>query len=83
MVDPLPLEAREIIRRMAVRHSDDQIASVLNRLGSMCIKFYAHPTIPAAPSPTQGGTVAPRSGSPAIGPSVAERFLARHNDRCS
>jgi len=28
-----PLEALEIIRRMAVRHGDDQIASVLNRLG--------------------------------------------------
>ena len=27
------LEALEIIRRMAVRHGDDQIASVLNRLG--------------------------------------------------
>jgi hypothetical protein len=29
-----PMEALEIIRRMAVRHGDDQIASVLNRLGS-------------------------------------------------
>jgi hypothetical protein len=28
-----PVEALEIIRRMAVRHGDDQIASVLNRLG--------------------------------------------------
>src|SRR5215467_6399962 len=28
-----PLEALEIIRRIAVRHGDDQIASVLNRLG--------------------------------------------------
>jgi DNA invertase Pin-like site-specific DNA recombinase len=28
-----PLEALEIIRRMAVRHGDDQIASVLNQLG--------------------------------------------------
>jgi len=28
-----PLEGLEIIRRMAVRHGDDQIASVLNRLG--------------------------------------------------
>ena len=28
-----PPEALEIIRRMAVRHGDDQIASVLNRLG--------------------------------------------------
>jgi uncharacterized membrane protein YccC len=28
-----PLEALEIIRRMAIRHGDDQIASVLNRLG--------------------------------------------------
>src|SRR5262249_7304274 len=28
-----PLETLEIIRRMAVRHGDDQIASVLNRLG--------------------------------------------------
>ncbi len=28
-----PTEALEIIRRMAVRHGDDQIASVLNRLG--------------------------------------------------
>jgi len=28
-----PMEALEIIRRMAVRHGDDQIASVLNRLG--------------------------------------------------
>jgi DNA invertase Pin-like site-specific DNA recombinase len=28
-----PIEALEIIRRMAVRHGDDQIASVLNRLG--------------------------------------------------
>jgi DNA invertase Pin-like site-specific DNA recombinase len=28
-----PMEAVEIIRRMAVRHGDDQIASVLNRLG--------------------------------------------------
>jgi len=28
-----PFEALEIIRRMAVRHGDDQIASVLNRLG--------------------------------------------------
>jgi DNA invertase Pin-like site-specific DNA recombinase len=28
-----PAEALEIIRRMAVRHGDDQIASVLNRLG--------------------------------------------------
>jgi hypothetical protein len=28
-----PLEALEIIRRMAVRYGDDQIASVLNRLG--------------------------------------------------
>jgi len=28
-----PLEALEIIRRMAVRHGDDQIASVLNRHG--------------------------------------------------
>ena len=28
-----PSEAVEIIRRMAVRHGDDQIASVLNRLG--------------------------------------------------
>jgi hypothetical protein len=27
------MEALEIIRRMAVRHGDDQIASVLNRLG--------------------------------------------------
>src|SRR5689334_1786184 len=30
-----PMEALEIIRRMAVRHGDDQIASVLNRLGYM------------------------------------------------
>jgi len=28
-----PVKALEIIRRMAVRHGDDQIASVLNRLG--------------------------------------------------
>jgi hypothetical protein len=28
-----PVGALEIIRRMAVRHDDDQIASVLNRLG--------------------------------------------------
>ena len=28
-----PIEAVEIIRQMAVRHGDDQIASVLNRLG--------------------------------------------------
>lgn len=28
-----PMEALEIIRRMAVRHGDDQIASVLNQLG--------------------------------------------------
>jgi hypothetical protein len=28
-----PAEALEIVRRMAVRHGDDQIASVLNRLG--------------------------------------------------
>jgi DNA invertase Pin-like site-specific DNA recombinase len=28
-----PMEALEIIRRMAVRHGDDQIASVLNRMG--------------------------------------------------
>ena len=28
-----PMEALEIIRRTAVRHGDDQIASVLNRLG--------------------------------------------------
>ena len=28
-----PVEALEIIRRMAARHGDDQIASVLNRLG--------------------------------------------------
>jgi hypothetical protein len=28
-----PTEALEIIRRMAVRHGDDQIASVWNRLG--------------------------------------------------
>jgi DNA invertase Pin-like site-specific DNA recombinase len=28
-----PVEALEIIRRMSVRHGDDQIASVLNRLG--------------------------------------------------
>jgi hypothetical protein len=28
-----PLEALDVIRRMAVRHGDDQIASVLNRLG--------------------------------------------------
>src|SRR6202521_5132418 len=28
-----PMEAPEVIRRMAVRHGDDQIASVLNRLG--------------------------------------------------
>ena len=28
-----PMEALEIIRRMAVHHGDDQIASVLNRLG--------------------------------------------------
>lgn len=28
-----PMEALEIIRRMAARHGDDQIASVLNRLG--------------------------------------------------
>jgi hypothetical protein len=28
-----PMEALEIIRRMGVRHGDDQIASVLNRLG--------------------------------------------------
>jgi hypothetical protein len=28
-----PMEALELIRRMAVRHGDDQIASVLNRLG--------------------------------------------------
>lgn len=28
-----PMEALEIIRRMSVRHGDDQIASVLNRLG--------------------------------------------------
>src|SRR5260370_39456656 len=27
------MEALEIIRRMSVRHGDDQIASVLNRLG--------------------------------------------------
>jgi hypothetical protein len=27
------MEALEIIRRMAIRHGDDQIASVLNRLG--------------------------------------------------
>jgi hypothetical protein len=27
------MEALEIIRRMAVRYGDDQIASVLNRLG--------------------------------------------------
>jgi len=29
-----PMEALDIIRRMAARHGDDQIASVLNRLGS-------------------------------------------------
>ncbi len=28
-----PMEALEVIRRMSVRHGDDQIASVLNRLG--------------------------------------------------
>jgi DNA invertase Pin-like site-specific DNA recombinase len=28
-----PMEALEIIRRMSIRHGDDQIASVLNRLG--------------------------------------------------
>ena len=28
-----PMEALEVIRRLAVRHGDDQIASVLNRLG--------------------------------------------------
>src|ERR1700731_4787792 len=28
-----PMEALEIIRRMAIRHGDDQIASVLNRRG--------------------------------------------------
>ena len=28
-----PMEALEVIRRMAIRHGDDQIASVLNRLG--------------------------------------------------
>jgi DNA invertase Pin-like site-specific DNA recombinase len=28
-----PMEALEIIRRMSVRHGDDQIASVLNRIG--------------------------------------------------
>lgn len=28
-----PMQALEVIRRMAVRHGDDQIASVLNRLG--------------------------------------------------
>jgi hypothetical protein len=28
-----PMEALEVIRRMAARHGDDQIASVLNRLG--------------------------------------------------
>ena len=28
-----PMEALEVIRRMDVRHGDDQIASVLNRLG--------------------------------------------------
>jgi hypothetical protein len=28
-----PLDALEIIRRMALRHGDDQIASVLNRMG--------------------------------------------------
>ena len=28
-----PVEALDVIRRMAVRHGDDQIASVLNRLG--------------------------------------------------
>ncbi|MGE5736284.1 MAG: recombinase family protein [Acidobacteriota bacterium] len=28
-----PMDALEIIRRMAIRHGDDQIASVLNRLG--------------------------------------------------
>jgi DNA invertase Pin-like site-specific DNA recombinase len=28
-----PMEALDVIRRMAVRHGDDQIASVLNRLG--------------------------------------------------
>jgi DNA invertase Pin-like site-specific DNA recombinase len=28
-----PMEALEIVRRMSVRHGDDQIASVLNRLG--------------------------------------------------
>jgi DNA invertase Pin-like site-specific DNA recombinase len=28
-----PMEALEVIRRMAVRHGDDQIASVLNRMG--------------------------------------------------
>ena len=27
------MEALDVIRRMAVRHGDDQIASVLNRLG--------------------------------------------------
>jgi hypothetical protein len=28
-----PMEALDIIRRMAIRHGDDQVASVLNRLG--------------------------------------------------
>ena len=28
-----PLDALEIIRRMSMRHGDDQIASVLNRMG--------------------------------------------------
>src|SRR3954447_17953312 len=33
-----PVEALEIIRRMAVRHGDDQIASVLNRRGYSRVK---------------------------------------------
>jgi len=34
-----PMEALEIIRRMAVRYGDDQIASVLNRLVLLCYKM--------------------------------------------
>ena len=33
------MEALEIIRRMAVRYGDDQIASVLNRLVLLCYKM--------------------------------------------
>ena len=48
-----PMEALEIIRRMAVRHGDDQIASVLNRLGLFHWKGETVESEPCGHSPAQ------------------------------